>query len=165
MQVGDKNRQQQPTGEDKLKRVTQRHLPPGTNIQIKLVAATSTTAAAGRGPLPGRPVLVRRLRWPETKFPTSRKLSADESAAANCDPLTYQKKSSVESSKKKKIKYRLVDDFVSHSSRRKSFGDGSTRTSAGVVSQLFFLANYTHTDAFQLYIKRRLIKQTEKNNA
>lgn len=29
-----KNRQQQPAGEDKLKRVTQRHLPPGTIIQV-----------------------------------------------------------------------------------------------------------------------------------
>lgn len=148
--------------------MTQRQLPPGTRIQIKFVATTNTRAA-GCGPLPGRPVTVRRRHRgpsarpfgvdflrpsrPETKFPTSRKLSADESAAANCDPL---KSRSVLSNRveRRRIKTDLCNplgdgSFVSHR-RRRSFG--STNISC-------FKHTQTHIHTFQLYRKRRLINR------
>ncbi|KAL9707419.1 hypothetical protein quinque_010937 [Culex quinquefasciatus] len=72
-----KNRQQQPAGEDKLKRVTQRHLPPGTIIQIQNWWQPQAQRRS-RIPLPGRPVLVRvaAFRPKTTSFLQLAKLSA-----------------------------------------------------------------------------------------
>ncbi|KAL1395842.1 hypothetical protein pipiens_020178, partial [Culex pipiens pipiens] len=113
-----KNRQQQPAGEDKLKRVTQRHLPPGTIIQIQNWWQPRAQRRS-RIPFPGRPVLVRVAAFrPKTRSFLQ---------AANCDPLNKSQKRSVESSKKQEKKTTdlsplFLDGFVS----QKEFGDGST---------------------------------------
>lgn len=85
----------------------------------------------------------RKEGRPETKFPTSRKLSADESAAANCDPL---KSNRVRRRSKRKTDFSnplAVDGFVS---RRK-------RTSA---------VTHKHT-RFNCTEKRRLINNNKNS--
>lgn len=129
-----------------MTRVTQRHLPPGTIIQIQNWWQPQAQRRS-RIPLPGRPVLVRVAAFrPETKFPTTRKLSAADECQRQQTVILRtnpEEKRSVESRVKEKKK---LTDF-------------SRRIGPLCVSQLFFSHN-THTRFNCTEIRRRrLIKR------